>query len=74
MKSKKHIINLVLGMSFATALFVVGCSSTENAAVAKSGAELWGENLSVDTVAKGAETIAYELLCNAGNLCERMGN
>ncbi|VAX27807.1 hypothetical protein MNBD_IGNAVI01-217 [hydrothermal vent metagenome] len=44
MKSKKHIINLALGISFATTLFVVGCSSSENAAVTKSGAELWGEN------------------------------
>jgi len=32
-------------------------------------AELWGENLSVDIVAKNAETIGYELLCNAGNNC-----
>jgi len=32
-------------------------------------AELWGENISIDQVAKNAETISYELLCNAGNLC-----
>jgi len=32
-------------------------------------AELWGENISIDLVAKNAETISYELLCNAGNLC-----
>ena len=31
-------------------------------------AELWGENLSPDRVAASAETIAYEILCNAGNL------
>lgn len=31
-------------------------------------AELWGENLSADRVATSAETIAYEILCNAGNL------
>lgn len=31
-------------------------------------AELWGQNLSVDTIAEKAETIAYEILCNAGNL------
>lgn len=28
---------------------------------------LWGEELSVDTVAENASSIAYELLCNAGN-------
>ena len=37
-------------------------------------AELWGENLSVDRVAQSADTIAYELLCNAGIACEQMGN
>lgn len=31
--------------------------------------ELWGENVSVDEVAQSAETISYELLCNAGNNC-----
>ena len=31
--------------------------------------ELWGENISVDRVAHHAETISYELLCNAGNNC-----
>ncbi len=31
-------------------------------------AELWGKNLSPDRVATAAETIAYEILCNAGNL------
>lgn len=31
-------------------------------------AELWGKNISVDRVAAEAETIAYEILCNAGNL------
>ena len=36
-------------------------------------AELWGENLSVDMVAKSAETIGYELLCNAGNNCVSNG-
>lgn len=35
--------------------------------------ELWGQNLSVDRVAHSAETIAYELLCNAGNNCEQLG-
>ncbi len=34
-------------------------------------AELWGENLSVDIVAQHAETISYELLCNAGIACEK---
>lgn len=33
--------------------------------------ELWGENISVDRVAESAETIAYEILCSAGNLCQR---
>ena len=33
-------------------------------------AELWGENLSVDVIAKSAETISYELLCNAGIACK----
>jgi alanine racemase len=28
---------------------------------------LWGRELSVDTVARDAETISYELLCHAGN-------
>lgn len=36
-------------------------------------AELWGENLSVDHVAEASETIAYELLCNAGIACELLG-
>jgi alanine racemase len=31
-------------------------------------AELWGNNLAVDRVASAAETIAYEILCNAGNI------
>ncbi len=33
--------------------------------------ELWGKNLSVDRVAHAAGTISYELLCNAGNLCQQ---
>jgi len=35
-------------------------------------AELWGENISVDRVAKAANTIGYELLCNVGNQCRRL--
>jgi len=31
-------------------------------------AEMWGRNLSVDRVATVAETISYEVLCNAGNI------
>ncbi len=31
-------------------------------------AELWGNNISTDRVATSGETIAYELLCNAGNI------
>jgi len=30
-------------------------------------AELWGSHVSVDKIAHHAETISYELLCNAGN-------
>jgi len=37
-------------------------------------AELWGENLSVDIIAQSAETISYELLCNAGIACENASN
>ena len=36
--------------------------------------ELWGKNLSVDVVAQYAETISYELLCNAGIACENASN
>ncbi|EIJ33738.1 alanine racemase [Thiothrix nivea] len=32
--------------------------------------ELWGKHVTVDRVARAAGTISYELLCNAGNLCE----
>ena len=31
-------------------------------------AELWGPNVSADRVATAAETIAYEIMCNAGNI------
>jgi len=31
-------------------------------------AELWGKNITADRVATAAETIAYEILCNAGNI------
>ena len=34
-------------------------------------AELWGESVSVEEVAKHAETISYELLCAAGNAVEK---
>jgi alanine racemase len=37
-------------------------------------AELWGKNLSVDIIAHHAETISYELLCNAGIACEKSAN
>ena len=37
-------------------------------------AELWGQNLSVDVIAQYAETISYELLCNAGIACENASN
>ncbi|MEE9325692.1 MAG: alanine racemase [Cocleimonas sp.] len=36
--------------------------------------EMWGQNIPIDNVAKSAETISYELLCNAGNLCADMGS
>ena len=35
-------------------------------------AELWGENISIDRVAKAANTISYELLCSVGNQCRRL--
>lgn len=44
MKSRKYIINAILGISFTTILFVAGCSSSQDTAIAKSGAQLWGEN------------------------------
>lgn len=34
-------------------------------------ATLWGIGLGVDRVAKMADTIAYDLLCNAGGCCQR---
>jgi alanine racemase len=37
-------------------------------------AEMWGQNIPIDDVAKSAETISYELLCNVGNLCAEMGS
>ena len=33
--------------------------------------ELWGTRVSIDRVAHHAETISYEILCNAGNNCTR---
>jgi alanine racemase len=33
--------------------------------------ELWGKHISVDRVAQAAQTISYEILCSAGNLCQR---
>lgn len=41
---------------------------TENPIRVGDIAELWGPNVSADSVATAAETIAYELLCNAGNI------
>lgn len=49
-------------------MIVVNLSQHEDVRVGDF-AELWGQNLSVDTVAHYAETISYELLCNAGNIC-----
>lgn len=34
--------------------------------------ELWGKHVSVDEVAKRADTISYELLCHAGNSCRQV--
>ena len=34
--------------------------------------ELWGKHISIDRVAALAGTISYELLCNVGNLCQRL--
>lgn len=33
-------------------------------------AECWGQHISVDEIAKSAETISYELLCHAGSVCD----
>ena len=44
MKSKKTLINIALGITFTTILSLVGCSSAQDTVVAKSGAQLWGEN------------------------------
>ncbi len=44
MKTKKSLINIVLGISFSIALFTVGCSSVQEESIQKSGAQLWGEN------------------------------
>ena len=33
--------------------------------------ELWGKHIRIDRIADAAETIAYELLCNAGNNCPK---
>lgn len=35
------------------------------------GVQLWGEHISVDTVARAAGTLGYELLCAAGKACQR---
>lgn len=48
-------------------MIVVDVSQHDNTQVGDF-AELWGENLAVDSVAHHAETISYELLCNAGNI------
>lgn len=32
--------------------------------------QLWGKQLAIERIANAAETISYELLCNAGNLCK----
>jgi alanine racemase len=33
--------------------------------------ELWGKHINIDEIARAADTISYELLCNAGNLCQQ---
>jgi alanine racemase len=52
-------------------MIVVDINHLENGSIQVGDmAELWGQNLSVDIVAQYAETISYELLCNAGIACE----
>ena len=34
--------------------------------------ELWGRNISIDDIAKSAETISYELFCHAGSRCKKI--
>ncbi len=34
--------------------------------------EMWGENVPVEGIAEGCDTIAYELLCAAGHSCRRI--
>lgn len=46
----------------------VGADFCENPVRVGDIAELWGKNISVDRVATLSETIAYEILCNAGNV------
>ena len=41
---------------------------SENPVRVGDTAELWGQNVSADRVATSAETIAYEILCNSGNI------
>lgn len=53
-------------------MIVVDLSQHEGARVGDL-AELWGKNLNVDRIAHSAETISYELLCNAGNNCALAG-
>lgn len=53
-------------------MIVVDLSQHENTRVGDL-AELWGKNLNVDRIAQSAETISYELLCNAGNNCSLAG-
>ncbi len=68
--------NVLIGAQLAP---IVGRVSMDMIAIDLTGvethigaiAELWGESVSVEEVAKHAETISYELLCAAGNAVEK---
>jgi len=49
-------------------MIVVDASQYETAVCVGDTAELWGKHVSADRVAMKSETIAYEILCNAGNV------
>ncbi len=51
---------------------LTGFNSVDLGQIARIGdmVECWGENLSIDRIARHAETISYELLCNAGSLAK----
>ena len=70
---KGHRVSLVGRVSMD--MIVVDIDSiAENEFQVGDLAELWGENINIDDVAKQSETISYELMCHAGSLCETAGS